>query len=92
MELHTHRQNESDAVGVRCVTTEVCVHTTVREASNRGYHCIVVSDGCASYSDVFPTAALDMITAQDGIFGSVTTSQDVLTALVARVQVKQRLA
>ena len=63
------------------VTTEVCVHTTVREANDRGYHCIVVSDCCASYNDEFHKVALEMITAQGGIFGSVTTSAHVIRAL-----------
>jgi biuret amidohydrolase len=63
------------------VTTEVCVHTTVREANDRGYHCIVIADGCASFFDHFHTTALEMIVAQNGIFGSVASSEQVLTAL-----------
>lgn len=63
------------------VTTEVCVHTTVREANDRGYHCVVVSDACASYRPDFHAAALAMITAQGGIFGSVTDARSVLAAL-----------
>jgi nicotinamidase-related amidase len=63
------------------VTTEVCVHTTVREANDRGYYCIVVSDATASYNDTFHTVALDMIAAQNGIFGSVTSSQSIIDAL-----------
>mmetsp|Transcript_23469 Transcript_23469/g.32915 ORF Transcript_23469/g.32915 Transcript_23469/m.32915 type:complete len:237 (+) Transcript_23469:148-858(+) len=63
------------------VTTEVCVHTTAREANDRGYHCIVVGDACASFFDEFHRVALAMISAQGGIFGSVTDSQSVVTAL-----------
>jgi nicotinamidase-related amidase len=63
------------------VTTEVCVHTTVREANDRGFHCIVISDACASFFDHFHTTALDMITAQRGIFGSVTESDKAVAAL-----------
>jgi biuret amidohydrolase len=63
------------------VTTQVCVHTTVREANDRGYHCIVVSDATASYNDAFLQMALDMIVAQNGIFGSVTSSQSIVEAL-----------
>lgn len=63
------------------VTTEVCVHTTVREANDRGYYCIVVSDCCASYRDDFHITALDMITAQGGIFGSVTDSATLIKAM-----------
>ena len=63
------------------VTTEVCVHTTVREANDRGYHCIVVSDACASFFEEFHEAALRMIVAQGGIFGSVTDSDKLTAAL-----------
>ena len=63
------------------VTTEVCVHTTIREANDRGYHCIVVSDACASYFDDFHRVALQMVSAQHGIFGSVTNSDNVVKAL-----------
>jgi nicotinamidase-related amidase len=65
------------------VTTEVCVHTTIREANDRGYHCIAVSDACASFFDDFHETALRMITAQGGIFGSVTDSASVVAALQA---------
>ena len=63
------------------VTTEVCVHTTIREANDRGFHCIAVSDACASFFDDFHETALRMITAQGGIFGSVTDSDNILYAL-----------
>lgn len=63
------------------VTTEVCVHTTIREANDRGYHCIAVSDACASYFDDFHDTALRMIAAQGGIFGSVADSTNVVAAL-----------
>jgi nicotinamidase-related amidase len=63
------------------VTTEVCVHTTVREANDRGFHCIVIKDACASYDYEFHEVAIRMITAQGGIFGSVTRSIEVIEAL-----------
>jgi len=63
------------------VTTEVCVHTTVREANDRGYKCIVPGDCCASYFPEFHEAGLKMIKAQGGIFGWVTESSRVLAAL-----------
>jgi nicotinamidase-related amidase len=63
------------------VTTEVCVNTTVREANDRGFRCIVLADCCASYFPAFHAAGLAMITAQGGIFGSVATSQALLGAL-----------
>ena len=63
------------------VTTEVCVHTTVREANDRGYRCIVVADACASYFPEFHAVALRMIAAQGGIFGWVARSGDLVAAL-----------
>lgn len=65
------------------VTTEVCVHTTVREANDRGYRCIVAGDCCASYFPEFHAVALRMITAQGGIFGWVSDSTRILNALRA---------
>jgi nicotinamidase-related amidase len=65
------------------VTTEVCVHTTVREANDRGIECLVISDCTASYFPEFHETALRMITAQGGIFGWVTDSASVIAALTA---------
>ncbi len=63
------------------VTTEVCVNTTVREANDRGYRCIVLGDCCASYFPEFHEIGLKMIKAQGGIFGWVSDSATVLAAL-----------
>ena len=63
------------------VTTEVCVHTTVREANDRGYECLVLSDCVGSYFPEFQRAALAMISAQGGIFGWVAPSFAYLSAL-----------
>jgi nicotinamidase-related amidase len=63
------------------VTTEVCVHTTVREANDRGYRCIVPSDCCGSYFPEFHEMGLRMIKAQGGIFGWVSDSTRILEAL-----------
>jgi nicotinamidase-related amidase len=63
------------------VTTEVCVHTTVREANDRGYECLVLSDCTGSYFPEFQAAGLAMISAQGGIFGWVAPSTEFLTAL-----------
>jgi nicotinamidase-related amidase len=63
------------------VTTEVCVHTTVREANDRGFECLVPSDCVGSYFAEFQEVGLKMIAAQGGIFGWVATSQDLLAAL-----------
>ena len=63
------------------VTTEVCVHTTVREANDRGYECVVLADCVGSYFPEFQRAALEMIKAQGGIFGWVSDSTNALAAL-----------
>jgi nicotinamidase-related amidase len=65
------------------VTTEVCVNTTVREANDRGYRCVVLSDGCASYFPEFHEMGLKMIKAQGGIFGWVADSAAVLKAMTS---------
>lgn len=64
------------------VTTEVCVHTTVREANDRGYRCIVPGDCCGSYFPEFHEMGLRMIKAQGGIFGWVSDSTRILAALL----------
>ena len=63
------------------VTTEVCVNTTVREANDRGYDCLVLEDCVGSYFPEFQAAALKMIKAQGGIFGWVSDSKRFLKAL-----------
>ena len=63
------------------VTTEVCVHTTVREANDRGYRPIVIADCCGSYFPEFHEVGLRMISAQGGIFGWVGGSKDFIAAL-----------
>jgi nicotinamidase-related amidase len=65
------------------VTTEVCVNTTVREANDRGYRCVVLADCCASYFPEFHEMGLKMIKAQGGIFGWVSSSAAVLQAIAA---------
>jgi nicotinamidase-related amidase len=75
-----------DALGVRQlvvtgVTTEICVQSTVREANDRGYDCLVPSDCTASYFPDFYAAALKMISAQGGILGWVSHSDHLLPVL-----------
>lgn len=62
------------------VTTEVCVHTTLREANDRGYDCLVLSDATASYFPEFHQSALSMVTAQGGLFGWVSNSAKLMAA------------
>jgi nicotinamidase-related amidase len=81
-DLHLILQNKGIENLIVCgVTTEVCVHTTVREANDRGYRCIVPGDCCASYFQEFHDVGLRMIKAQGGIFGWVSDSTRVLKAL-----------
>jgi nicotinamidase-related amidase len=63
------------------VTTEVCVHTTVREANDRGFECLVLSDCVGSYFPEFHEVGLQMIAAQGGIFGWVAASPELLARL-----------
>jgi nicotinamidase-related amidase len=63
------------------VTTEVCVHTTVREANDRGYDCCVLEDCVGSYFPEFQRIGLQMIKAQGGIFGWVSHSRRLLATL-----------
>ena len=81
-DLHSILQNRSVEALIVCgVTTEVCVHTTVREANDRGYRCIVPGDCCGSYFPEFHEVGLRMIKAQGGIFGWVSDSKRLLKAL-----------
>jgi biuret amidohydrolase len=81
-DLHAILQNRGiDVLLIGGVTTEVCVHTTIREANDRGYRCVALADCCGSYFPEFHAVALRMITAQGGIFGWVSSSREVLAAL-----------
>jgi biuret amidohydrolase len=81
-DLHAILQNyDIRNLVVTGVTTEVCVNTTVREANDRGYDCLVPADCVGSYFPEFQEAGLKMIKAQGGIFGWVSNSSRVLAAL-----------
>ena len=81
-DLDTMLKNRGIAQLIVCgVTTEVCVNTTVREANDRGYDCLVVADCVGSYFPEFQEMGLRMIKAQGGIFGWVASSEAVMAAL-----------
>ncbi|HEY9877307.1 MAG TPA: isochorismatase family cysteine hydrolase [Leptolyngbyaceae cyanobacterium] len=65
------------------VTTEVCVQTTMREANDRGYECLLIEDATESYFPEFKQSTLEMVRAQGGIVGWTATADQVLTGLQA---------
>ncbi|MEM6451266.1 MAG: isochorismatase family cysteine hydrolase [Cyanobacteria bacterium P01_D01_bin.105] len=65
------------------VTTEVCVQSTMREANDRGYECLLVEDATESYFPEFKQATVEMIRAQGGIVGWTATTQQVLAGIAA---------
>lgn len=83
-DLHLILQNQGIETLIVCgVTTEVCVNTTVREANDRGYECVVLEDCVASYFPEFQRVGLEMIKAQGGIFGWVSKAANFVATLTS---------
>ena len=81
-DLHLILQNKGIESLIFCgVTTHVCVHTTIREANDRGYECLMIEDGTAAFDPRDQEAAIRMINQQGGIFGWTTTSDRLIQGL-----------
>ena len=71
-------------------TTDVCVHSTLREACDRNYLCLTIEDACASGDPVAHAGAIHMVTVEDGIFGCLADADAVVVGLSAATKPPQR--
>ncbi|MCP1673582.1 nicotinamidase-related amidase [Natronocella acetinitrilica] len=80
LETHLRSRGISNLI-IAGVTTEVCVHSTVREAIDRGFNCLVVEDACGAVSVDKHQKAIDMITTETGIFGCTVRASVLIKAI-----------
>ena len=77
------RTRRIDNLVLTGITTDVCVHTTMREANDRGFECLILTDCCAATDRGNHDAALKMVTMQNGVFGAISSSTVLVEALSA---------
>lgn len=75
------RRNGIENLVLTGITTDVCVHTTMRDANDRGFECVLLADCCGATDAGNHAAALNMIRMQGGVFGAVADSANLLKAL-----------
>jgi biuret amidohydrolase len=75
------RQRGIENLVLAGITTDVCVHTTMREANDRGYECLLLEDCCGATDHDNHLAALKMVTMQGGVFGAIAPSKALLKVL-----------
>ena len=80
LDLILHR-NGIENIVLTGITTDVCVHTTMREANDRGYECLLLQDCCAATDAGNHAAACKMVTMQGGVFGAISDSTKFIAAI-----------